>query len=96
MPNKGVVYNDEKAKKNEQESKQKTLLRLEENRKKQRSKTIICKDYIFLWVIKVILYQGPGRLRVLRTILTVEFLTLRSSGQKSLFMFESVKAIFLI
>uniref|UniRef100_A0A0N4UN55 Chorein_N domain-containing protein n=1 Tax=Dracunculus medinensis TaxID=318479 RepID=A0A0N4UN55_DRAME len=36
VPNKGVVYNDEKAKKNEQESKQKTLLRLEENRKKQR------------------------------------------------------------
>lgn len=36
VPNKGVVYNEEKAKKNEQETKQKALLRLEENRKRKR------------------------------------------------------------
>lgn len=38
VPNKGILYNEEKAKKNEQETKHKTLLRLEENRKKKRSK----------------------------------------------------------
>lgn len=37
VPNKGVVYHDEKAHKNEQEVKQKTLARLEENRKNKRS-----------------------------------------------------------
>uniref|UniRef100_F1KPF0 Vacuolar protein sorting-associated protein 13A n=1 Tax=Ascaris suum TaxID=6253 RepID=F1KPF0_ASCSU len=36
VPNKGVVYNEEKALKNEQDMKQKALLRLEENRKKRR------------------------------------------------------------
>src|SRR5689334_18033199 len=33
VPNRGVVYNEEKAKKNEYETKQKLLARLEENRK---------------------------------------------------------------
>lgn len=37
VPNKGVVYNEEKAKKNEHENKQKSLARLEENRKNRRS-----------------------------------------------------------
>uniref|UniRef100_A0AC34RBS8 Uncharacterized protein n=1 Tax=Panagrolaimus sp. JU765 TaxID=591449 RepID=A0AC34RBS8_9BILA len=36
VPNKGVVYNEEKAKKNEFETKQKSLVRLEENRKNRR------------------------------------------------------------
>ncbi|KAK6048780.1 hypothetical protein COOONC_13715, partial [Cooperia oncophora] len=36
VPNKGVVYNDEKAKKNAAEVKQKTLARLEEARKNRR------------------------------------------------------------
>lgn len=38
VPNKGVVYNEEKAKKVEQEDKLKKLMRLEENRKRRRSK----------------------------------------------------------
>lgn len=37
VPNKGVVYNEEKAKKNGQEAKQKALMRLEENRKRKRA-----------------------------------------------------------
>jgi vacuolar protein sorting-associated protein 13A/C len=37
VPNKGVVYNEKKARKNEQEQKQKALARLEENRKQRRS-----------------------------------------------------------
>ncbi|KHN83809.1 Vacuolar protein sorting-associated protein 13C [Toxocara canis] len=41
VPNKGVVYNEEKALKNEQDAKQKALLRLEENRKKRRSNSLI-------------------------------------------------------
>ncbi|VDK42182.1 unnamed protein product [Anisakis simplex] len=36
VPNKGVVYNEEKARKNEQDIKQKALLRLEENRHNRR------------------------------------------------------------
>ncbi|CAD5206105.1 unnamed protein product [Bursaphelenchus okinawaensis] len=36
VPNKGVVYDDAKAKKNDHETKQKELLRLEENRKNRR------------------------------------------------------------
>ncbi|KAI1730781.1 repeating coiled region of VPS13 domain-containing protein [Ditylenchus destructor] len=36
VPNRGVVYNEEKAKKNEYETKQKLLARLEENRKAKR------------------------------------------------------------
>ncbi|KAE9550830.1 hypothetical protein FO519_005958 [Halicephalobus sp. NKZ332] len=36
VPNKGVVYNKEKAQKNEQDTKQKALARLEENRKNRR------------------------------------------------------------
>lgn len=38
VPNKGVVYNEEKAKKQEKELKDQTLLRLEENRRRKRSK----------------------------------------------------------
>lgn len=38
VPNRGVVYNEERAKKNEYETKQKLLARLEENRKAKRSK----------------------------------------------------------
>jgi vacuolar protein sorting-associated protein 13A/C len=37
VPNKGVVYNETKAQKNEHENKQKSLARLEENRKNRRS-----------------------------------------------------------
>ncbi|VDN06934.1 unnamed protein product [Thelazia callipaeda] len=36
VPNKGVVYNEEKSKKHAKEEKDKTLLRLEENRKRKR------------------------------------------------------------
>lgn len=38
VPNQGIVYNEEKARKNEQEAKQKKLLRLEENRRNRLSK----------------------------------------------------------
>lgn len=37
VPNQGVVYNDEKSKKNENETKQKALNVLEENRRNKRS-----------------------------------------------------------
>lgn len=37
VPNKGVVYNEDKAIKNANEQKQKSLTRLEENRKQKRS-----------------------------------------------------------
>lgn len=46
VPNQGIVYNEEKAKKNEQEAKQKKLTRLEENRRNKLSK-----------FFKVILYK---------------------------------------
>jgi vacuolar protein sorting-associated protein 13A/C len=47
VPNKGVVYNEEKAKKNEYESKQKALARLEENRKNRRSKNTLFLSITF-------------------------------------------------
>uniref|UniRef100_A0A0N5ABX3 Vacuolar protein sorting-associated protein 13A n=1 Tax=Syphacia muris TaxID=451379 RepID=A0A0N5ABX3_9BILA len=44
VPNKGVVYNEEKAKKNEQDEKRKKLLRLEENRKRKRKEVEAVDD----------------------------------------------------
>ncbi|MFH4979972.1 hypothetical protein AB6A40_006681 [Gnathostoma spinigerum] len=44
VPNKGVVYDERKAKKNEQDLKQKTLLRLEENRKNRRKPSSLQTD----------------------------------------------------
>ncbi|VDP11245.1 unnamed protein product, partial [Onchocerca flexuosa] len=44
VPNKGVVYNEEKAKKNEKEEKDKALTRLEENRKRRRKPPDLASD----------------------------------------------------
>uniref|UniRef100_A0A914HUE8 Cadherin domain-containing protein n=1 Tax=Globodera rostochiensis TaxID=31243 RepID=A0A914HUE8_GLORO len=47
VPNQGIVYNDEKARKNEQEIKQRKLLRLEENRRnRQKSNHITEKPWL--------------------------------------------------
>uniref|UniRef100_A0A915MWH3 Vacuolar protein sorting-associated protein 13 extended chorein domain-containing protein n=1 Tax=Meloidogyne javanica TaxID=6303 RepID=A0A915MWH3_MELJA len=44
VPNQGIVYNEEKAKKNEQEAKQKKLARLEENRRNKLKQNIQTDD----------------------------------------------------
>uniref|UniRef100_A0A915Q109 Vacuolar protein sorting-associated protein 13A n=1 Tax=Setaria digitata TaxID=48799 RepID=A0A915Q109_9BILA len=44
VPNKGVVYNEEKAKKHEKEEKDKALARLEENRKRKRKSPDLVPD----------------------------------------------------
>ncbi|KAL3998071.1 N-terminal region of Chorein a TM vesicle-mediated sorter family protein [Acanthocheilonema viteae] len=44
VPNKGVVYSEEKAKKHEKEEKGKTLTRLEENRKRRRKPPDLAPD----------------------------------------------------
>nr|CAD2162862.1 unnamed protein product [Meloidogyne enterolobii] len=44
VPNQGIVYNEEKAKKNEQEAKQKKLTRLEENRRNKLKQNIQTDD----------------------------------------------------